>query len=92
MKVMKTAKKIFDRYMEAPFESDVLNTKIILLTNGLDVDYEKLDVSAAMKPSFPVIDEETDIDSIKSILNFHKAVLVQKNGKNVGIISRSDLF
>ena len=46
-----------------------------------------------MEGPFPIVNEEEDIEVVKYLLEEHPAVIVQnKEGKPVGIITRSDLF
>ena len=46
-----------------------------------------------MEEPFPIVNEEEDIEVVKYLLEEHPAVIVQnREGKPVGIITRSDLF
>jgi predicted transcriptional regulator len=49
-------------------------------------------VEKIMEPPLPSVPEDTDIVTIRSILEAHSGVLVTRKGKLVGIITRSDLL
>ena len=59
-------------------------------------EYEDLlskKVMEIMDEPFPIINEEENIEVVKFLLEEHPAVIVQnKEGKPIGIITRSDLF
>lgn len=41
---------------------------------------------------FPLVSETTPVDALIDLLKHHKAVLVGKRGKPIGIITKADLF
>jgi len=49
-------------------------------------------VENIMEPPLPSVPEDTDVATIRSILETHSGVLVTRKGKLVGIITRSDLL
>jgi len=49
-------------------------------------------VKNIMEPPLPSVPEDTDLVTIRSILETHSGVLVTRKGKLVGIITRSDLL
>ena len=49
-------------------------------------------VENIMEPPLPSVPEDTDLVTIRSILETHPGVLVTRKGKLVGIITRSDLL
>jgi len=49
-------------------------------------------VENIMEPPLPSVPEDTDLVTIRSILETHSGVLVTRKGKLVGIITRSDLL
>lgn len=50
------------------------------------------EVKRIMEEPFPVVSRNEEIDVIKSLLEYHQAVLVSEKGKIIGIITKSDLF
>ena len=50
------------------------------------------EVKRIMEEPFPVISCKEEIDVIKSLLEYHQAVLVSERGKIIGIITKSDLL
>jgi predicted transcriptional regulator len=56
------------------------------------IDLGKLKVSEILEEAMPVIQENTPISIVYSILSFQNAVLVAKKGKTTGIIAKSDLL
>jgi predicted transcriptional regulator len=65
---------------------------IVNAINKYGIRYDSLKVRDVMDPGLPIVEEGSPIESIKSLLKFSPAILVSKNGKIVGIISRSNLF
>lgn len=49
-------------------------------------------IEDAMEESFPIINEDTPISSISTLLQHSSAVIVNKKGKISGIITKSDLL
>lgn len=49
-------------------------------------------VSDVMDSSFPTVDAETPIELLYQTLEFFDAVIVTKQAKTIGIVTRSDLF
>lgn len=45
-----------------------------------------------MTSPLPVVDEETDVEKVRVLLKKHQGVLVSKDGKITGIITRSDIL
>jgi predicted transcriptional regulator len=45
-----------------------------------------------MGESFPKIPSGSEIDVAVSLLKFYRSVLIEQNGKLVGIITRADLI
>ncbi|AMM54431.1 CBS domain-containing protein [Pyrococcus kukulkanii] len=58
-----------------------------------DEDIYSRTVEEIMEGPFPLVSEDEDLEVIKYLLEEHPAVIVQgKNGKPIGIITRSDIF
>ncbi|CAB49233.1 helix-turn-helix domain-containing protein [Pyrococcus abyssi] len=69
-------------------------TERLLVRKSLEDEdiYSKRAVDIMEEP-FPVVSEDEDLEVIKYLLEEHPAVIVQgKNGKPIGIITRSDIF
>ncbi|WP_457753881.1 CBS domain-containing protein [Thermococcus sp.] len=69
-------------------------TEKTLVRKSLEYEdiYERKAMEVMEEP-FPIVNEEEDIEVVKYLLEEHPAVIVQnKEGKPVGIITRSDLF
>ncbi|RLI49701.1 MAG: inosine-5-monophosphate dehydrogenase [Candidatus Thorarchaeota archaeon] len=73
--------------------------KIVGLVTERDIvrnlmrDLRAMSVQAIMEsPSPPLVDERTRIDEILPLFDSFQAVLVQRAGKLVGIVTRSDLL
>lgn len=62
------------------------------ITKNLDRNLGRLLVRDVMDKPFPVVDAADDVKMVPSLLEFHPAVLVMRNGKLAGIITRSDLM
>ncbi len=63
------------------------------LRQGLGLDeLSEIKVEEVMNEAYPVIPEETPVDTIATLLYHSPAVLVQRRGKISGIITKSDLL
>ncbi len=49
-------------------------------------------VKKIMDGPFPIVSCKDGVDSIKTLLEYHQAVLVSERGKIVGIVTKSDLL
>jgi len=58
----------------------------------LKMNLKQTKVKEIMEKPFPIIDVEDSCDVAKSLLEYHQAVLLSKNGKIVGIMTKSDLL
>ena len=97
-KALKTMKE--KDFSQLPvFEGDhpvgSISEKTILdrITSGADITTlsdEKIET--VLGDSFPVVDEKTPLPAVSSLLNYHFAVLVRKEGKIAGIITKADLI
>lgn len=65
-------------------ESDILD--------HFDEDINSMRVENIISPAFPIIDTQTPISTIISLLKYSGAVLVSKEGNISGIITKSDLI
>jgi predicted transcriptional regulator len=73
-------------------EGSVLE-KVEGLARGKGVeDLEKKDVDVVIGEPFPLVGENTPQSLVASLLTHHLAVLVQRRGRVVGIITKSDLL
>jgi predicted transcriptional regulator len=73
-------------------EGSVLE-KVEGLAKGKGVEaLEKKEVDVVIGEPFPLIDENTPQSLVASLLTHHLAVLVQRRGRIVGIITKSDLL
>jgi predicted transcriptional regulator len=52
----------------------------------------KLEVTAVMEDSLPTIQEDAPFNVVSAMLEHYPAILVSKEGKIRGIISKSDLL
>jgi predicted transcriptional regulator len=62
------------------------------IIKNLDKNISEKKVKDVMEDSFPAIDSNDTIETAKSLLDFHQAVLLTEKGKIVGIITKSDLL
>jgi len=62
------------------------------IVKHLSSDISEELVENIMEPPLPSVPEDTDLVTIRSILETHSGVLVTRKGKLVGIITRSDLL
>jgi len=67
-------------------ESNILEQ----LQKGKDI--KGLKVEEIMNETPPVISEESDINLITNMLNYHQIILVSKYGKLTGVITKSDIL
>ncbi|MEM0475596.1 MAG: CBS domain-containing protein [Candidatus Norongarragalinales archaeon] len=73
-------------------EGSVLE-KVSGLSKGKGVaEIEKKEVEVVLGEAFPLVDENTPQSLLASLLVHHLAVLVQRRGRIVGIITKSDLL
>ncbi|MBU0761951.1 MAG: CBS domain-containing protein [Candidatus Altiarchaeota archaeon] len=64
-----------------------------LLSRGFDAKkFSKEDVASHMEETFPIIKPETPLNLVSNLLEHNSAVLVQKQGKTLGIITKADLL
>lgn len=56
------------------------------------IDVEKASAEEAMEEALPTIQPNTPESVVRQLLNFNPAVLVVKNGKIAGIVTKSDLL
>jgi predicted transcriptional regulator len=45
-----------------------------------------------MTSPLPIVEEDTDIEEVRTLLKKNQGVLITKSGKIIGIITRSDLL
>ena len=55
-------------------------------------DLGRLTVGSIMMDSFPIVNEDTPVDVVTSLLSASDAVLVSRKGLIVGIITSSDVL
>jgi len=55
-------------------------------------DLSELVVGSIMSATFPIVNEDTPVDVVTSLLSSSDAVLVSRKGMIVGIITRSDVL
>jgi len=67
-----------------------ISEKIIL--RNLDNISSQTKVKELMNDPFPIITCNDHIDVVKSLLEYHQAVLVSEKGRVIGIVTKSDLF
>lgn len=58
----------------------------------LDKNLSKIKIREIMEQPFPVLSWQSNTESVKSLLEFHQAILLSEKGKIVGIITKSDLL
>lgn len=64
----------------------------LTIIKNLDKNIGERKVKEIMEESFPVIDSNDTIETAKSLLDFHQAVLFIEKGKIVGMMTKSDLL
>ncbi|MBX8630983.1 MAG: CBS domain-containing protein [Thermoplasmata archaeon] len=72
-----------------------ISEEIILnkLREGMGLDeLSRVKVEEVMNDAYPVITEDTPVESVAALLTHSPAVLVQRKGKISGIITKSDLL
>ena len=62
------------------------------IIKNLDKNLSRKKVNEIMEDSFPVIDSNDTIETAKSLLDFHQAVLFTEKGRIVGIMTKSNLL
>ena len=63
------------------------------IIRNLNLNLDEVSVEAVMSPEgVPVVDESTNIDSVIPLFETYQAIVVQKHGRLMGIITRSDLL
>jgi predicted transcriptional regulator len=62
------------------------------IIKNLEKNISEKKIKDIMEESFPVIDSNDTIETAKSLLDFHQAVLFTENGRIVGIMTKSDLL
>jgi predicted transcriptional regulator len=63
------------------------------LRQGLSLDeLSRIRTEEVMNEAYPVIPEETPVDVVATLLYHSPAVLVQRKGRIIGIITKSDLL
>lgn len=68
------------------------DSMIVELVSHKGKDLKSLNVSEVMHDSFPVIPANSLVDIVIDLLRHYRAVLVEKNGKIAGIITKADLL
>ncbi len=63
-----------------------------LLAGGSDGPPSEGPVSEVMDDPFPLVGEEAPVSVLASLLRFYPAVLVQRKGEVVGIVTKADLL
>jgi len=59
---------------------------------NLDKDLSEKKIKEIMEESFPVIDSNDAVETARSLLDFHQAVLFIEKGKITGIMTKSNLL
>ena len=62
------------------------------IVRHLSPDLSEEPVEKIMEPPLPSVSEDTDLVTVRSLLESHPGVLVVRKGRLVGIITRSDLL
>ncbi|MHA2085486.1 MAG: CBS domain-containing protein [Candidatus Thorarchaeota archaeon] len=63
------------------------------IIRNLKLNLDEVSVEAVMSPEgVPILDEVTQIDSVIPLFETYQAIVVQKHGRLMGIITRSDLL
>jgi predicted transcriptional regulator len=62
------------------------------IIRNLDRISSSTKVREVMEPPFPVINCGEDMEVVKTLLEYHPAILVTEDGKIKGILTKSDLF
>lgn len=76
-----------------PIGSISEKTLLDKLTSGvIPGELAKTPLHDVMSESFPVVDEETPLPAVSSLLTYSFAVLVKKQQKVVGIITKADVL
>jgi predicted transcriptional regulator len=68
-------------------------TVMELITKGFDAKaFSKEDIGNHMEDAFPTVRQETPLSVLSTLLEHNPAVLVQEQGKIVGIVTKADLL
>ena len=62
------------------------------IIKNMDKNFSEKKVKDIMEDSFPVIDSNDTIETARSLLDFHQAVLFTERGKIVGMMTKTDLL
>jgi predicted transcriptional regulator len=73
-------------------ESNIGSVRETTLINNIGSNLTLKEAKDIMDKPFPVIDADDPVESVKSLLDFHPAVLVSDKGKMAGIITKTDLL
>ncbi|MBI5223619.1 CBS domain-containing protein [Candidatus Micrarchaeota archaeon] len=65
---------------------------VSLLTDSKNRNIHALSVSQVMAPSFPQVPFDSSTDALADLLKHYRAILIEKNGKIIGIVTKADLF
>jgi predicted transcriptional regulator len=63
-----------------------------ILYNEYEVNSRYIPIAEIMEESFPQVAEDAPISLLSSLLKYYPAVLVQKKGEIVGIVTKADLL
>ena len=63
-----------------------------ILYNNDDEPVNRKKVGDIMEESWPIVGEDTPMSLLSSLLKYYPAVLVQKHGQIVGIVTKADLL
>lgn len=68
------------------------DSMVLELVSGKHADLKSLEVRQVMAESFPIIPANSLVDVATDLLRHYAAVLIEKNGKLVGIVTKADLL
>ncbi len=68
------------------------STIVSIISKHQEKNLKSMSVGEVMKESFPAVPVNSPVDAIADLLRHYRAVLVETNGKIIGIITKADLF
>lgn len=68
------------------------STIVSIISKHQEKNLKSMNVGEVMREGFPLIPISSHVDAIADLLRHYRAILVEQNGKIVGIITKADLF
>lgn len=68
------------------------STIVGIISTHQEKNLKSMSVGEVMKEGFPQVPQSSPVDAIADLLRHYRAILVENNGKIIGIITKADLF